>query len=118
MIIRKKEMVVEPKENILGGEGKGTFTYLCPPELLKDEMRMFNMVTLESGSSIGLHEHRDNFELYYILEGSGICNDDGTEEAVCAGDLIYTADGAKHSVTNTGTEPLKMVATVIFENKQ
>ena len=43
--------------------------------------------------------------------------DDGKEVKVYPGDLIYTADGNTHAITNTGKTPMVMLATVIYENK-
>ncbi|MDU7504884.1 MAG: cupin domain-containing protein, partial [Clostridia bacterium] len=57
----------------------------------------------------------DNFELYYILEGTATVDDNGTTVDVGPGDMIYTADGAKHSIT--ANSPMKMIATVVYENK-
>lgn len=117
MIIREKDMTREIRVKPLGGEGQGEFKDLVPPELLKGEARMFNLVTLEPGAAIGLHDHTGNFEIYYLLTGKGLCNDNGQDVEVEAGDVVYTADGAQHSLKNIGDDPLVMVASVIFENK-
>lgn len=117
MIIQDKDMQREIRTECFGGQGKVEFKFLIPPEKLKGEAKMFNILTFEPGASLGLHDHTDNFELYYILEGSAHVDDNGTPVDVGPGDLIYTADGAKHSITATGDKPMKMIATVIFENK-
>ncbi len=117
MIIRKKDMKQEARPNALGGEGAPLFHILLDPKYLKDEAKMFNIVEFKPGESLGLHRHTDNFEIYYILEGKAVVNDNGIDVEVGAGDLIYTADGAQHSIENIGDTNMKMIATVIYENK-
>lgn len=115
MIIQDKDMHKEIRTECFGGQGDVEFKFLIPPEKLKGEAKMFNLLTFAPGSSLGLHEHTDNFELYYILEGTATVDDNGTTVDVGPGDMIYTADGAKHSIT--AKSPMKMIATVVYENK-
>ncbi len=117
MIIRDIAMERVPRENHLGGTGKVEFKHLVPVELLKGEAKMFSVLTFEPGAGLGVHDHVDNFEIYYILSGKATAIDDGKEVEVFPGDVIYTADGASHSITNTGDSDMVMLATVIFENK-
>lgn len=117
MIVKNGEARKEVKSNMFEGSGEVTLELLVEPSHLKDEMKMFNRMTFPPGASLGLHSHVDNFEFYYILEGEGTAIDDGKEVKVTTGDLIYTADGATHALINTGTTPLVMIATVVYENK-
>jgi len=70
---------------------------------------------MEPGCGIGLHPHVGETEFYYILSGRGVVNDNGTEVAIEAGDCMSTGNGESHSITNTGTEPLVMVACVVLD---
>lgn len=117
MIIHPQDQRRVDMPNALNGEGTAVFQYLVEPERLKGEAKMFNIIEFEPGASLGWHGHIDNFELYYILEGEALVNDNGTEVTCHAGDLIYTADGAHHSIKNSGDTVMKMIATVIYENK-
>lgn len=117
MIVKDKNSRKETKSEMFGGNGEVQIEILLEPDKLKDEMRMFNRMTFPPGASLGLHDHVDNFEIYYILEGEGTAIDDGKEVPVQAGDVIYTADGATHALINSGNRPLVMLATIIFENK-
>ena len=59
-------------------------------ELIKGEQlgaycKMFNEVTLKPGCEIGYHEHHGESETYYILQGQGEYNDNGTYRPVKAG---------------------------------
>ena len=117
MIIKHADMQVTPETNFAGGQGVTTFTELVPLELLRDEAKLFKHVTIDVGASIGPHSHVDNYEVYYILSGQGEVDDNGTPVSVEPGDVVYTADGATHSLTNTGDVPIEMVAVIIYENK-
>ena len=117
MIVQKGCARKEVKREMFKGEGEVTLEILVEPVHLKEEMKMFNRMTFPPGASLGLHAHVDNFELYYILEGEATAIDDGREVKVYPGDLIYTADGNTHAITNTGKTPMVMLATVIYENK-
>ncbi|MDI6792720.1 MAG: cupin domain-containing protein [bacterium] len=46
------------------------------------------LVTVPPNSSIGLHKHEENEEMYFILEGRGIMTVNNEEMEVSTGDLI------------------------------
>lgn len=117
MIIKKKDIEVTTVENLAGGKGQVTLHDLVPTAFLKDEAKLFKRISVGVGASIGTHDHTGNYEVYYILSGQGIVDDNGREVAVSAGDVVYTTDGATHSLTNTGDEPCEMIAVIIYENK-
>lgn len=67
---------------------------------------------LEPGASIGLHTHKTNSEIIYILKGSGkVLYDDG-QEALCAGDCHYCPMGHSHSLVNDSSEELVFFAVI------
>lgn len=117
MIFRKKDMAVETIEGNRGGLGKGEYRSVIPPELLKDEVKFFNIISLEPGASIGVHPHEGNYEVYIVLEGQALIHDDG-ENILCeAGDANFCADGKSHGISNPGKEPLVFLACIVYENK-
>ena len=91
---------------------------LLTEEQWKNEIRLCNRLRLKPGSEIGYHTHVDDYELYYILSGTGSLNDNGEIKPVSTGDLIYTADGAGHSLLNDGEEDLELLAIVINVNSE
>lgn len=117
MIFRKDEIKTEIIENNRGGEGKGEYASLIPVELLKDEVKFFNMIRLEPGASIGVHAHEGNYEVYIILEGEALIYDDGEEILCFPGDVNLCADGKTHGIKNTGEGPLSFMACIVYENK-
>ena len=55
-----------------------------------------------------IHRHAQA-EAYYFLSGSGIAHIDGDEFSVSAGSTLFIPGGARHAVSNTGSEPLRLV---------
>ena len=52
------------------------------------KITLCNRLRLEPGSEIGEHAHVDDFELYYIISGTGVVNDTQEEKAVGPGFLF------------------------------
>ncbi|TDT71893.1 cupin domain [Hypnocyclicus thermotrophus] len=102
-------------ETIRPREGKGKikgYRYLENIEL-ENNLKGFYVNELEVGSEVGYHQHIEDEEIYYVLEGKGIINDNGEEKEISVGDLIYTKDGERHSIKNTGDTSLKFIAFII-----
>lgn len=117
MIIREKDMTRETIEGNKGGVGKGEYKAMIPHDQLRGEVKFFNLVTLEPGASIGSHPHQDDYEVYYILEGTATVVDDGTEAQLEAGDAVWTGDGKAHLIQNDTDAPLRFLACIVYENK-
>lgn len=65
--------------------------------------------TLQPGCSVAPHHHREMEEIYYILAGSGVMSVGEEQREVAAGDAIYVPRGDKHTLENTGTEPIRLI---------
>ncbi|MDR2893550.1 MAG: cupin domain-containing protein [Deltaproteobacteria bacterium] len=69
------------------------------------------------GSSVGMHKHVGDAEVYVIISGSGMysCRDaNGVSRQirVKAGDVTVCYDGEEHGLENDGTEPLMMSGVI------
>lgn len=114
MIKRMAEMKSEIREQMRGGKGSVELIHILNREEMKGKVRLFAKIVLNPGCSIGLHEHVDEEEAYYIVKGNGTVTDNGKTAEVQAGDVILTGDGASHSIENTGDEPLEFIAVVML----
>ncbi len=114
MIKRANEMVKEIKEQMRGGKGSVEILHIFKQEELRGKARLCAKITIAPGSSIGLHQHDNEEEIFYIISGNGMVNDNGNVSEVKAGDSIITGNGASHSVENTGDEPLEMMAVILL----
>jgi mannose-6-phosphate isomerase-like protein (cupin superfamily) len=101
-------------ENRFGGHGEIKVKPLLTADEFCGKGRLFAHNVIPPGSSIGFHKHAGDFETYYILKGSGVVDDNGVKTAVKAGDLLYTPAGESHSIENTGTQDLELIALILF----
>lgn len=98
-------------------EGSGQ---VLATKLLKDgefckNCRLFNIMRLKKGCSIGLHQHNNETEYYYILSGTGIVSEKDGDKLVKKGDLVITGNGESHAISNNINEDLVFVAVIITE---
>ena len=114
MVRKSTEMVRQLNENMRGGKGTVEITHIFRQDELKGKARLCAKIKINPGCSIGLHQHMEEEEIFYIIKGAGQVDDNGTKYEVCEGDSILTGGGASHSVENTGIETLEMVAVILL----
>lgn len=115
MIKKPEEMRVAVNKEMRGGKGEVTVRHLLnAPEELCGKGRLFAQTTIPPGASIGRHPHNNEFETFYVVQGSGEYYDDGATLAFSAGDVLQTREGGAHSVVNTGSEDVVLVALILF----
>ena len=61
------------------------------------------------GSQIPEHAHEVSEEGMYLISGRGRLITEEGEQDLCPGMAIYMPPGVKHSIANTGDEPMKLV---------
>ncbi|MDP9192751.1 MAG: cupin domain-containing protein [Acidobacteriota bacterium] len=66
------------------------------------------LMALQPGDEIGEEVHEDRDQFFRIEQGEGEVLIDGRTTNVKAEMAIIVPAGARHNVTNTGTEPLKL----------
>ncbi|HHW49427.1 MAG TPA: cupin domain-containing protein [Clostridiaceae bacterium] len=118
MIKRESDMLNEIREQMRGGKGHVEIKHIFAKDELKGNVRLCARITINPGNSIGVHEHVNEEEIFYIISGKGLVNDNGTKAEVNPGDAIVTGYGGYHSIESIGTEPLEMMAVIITGNKQ
>ena len=69
----------------------------------------FAEAIVEPGGTTLPHLHREAEEIYHITQGSGRMRLGDEEFAIASGDTIAIEPGTRHNVTNTGSEPLKIL---------
>lgn len=90
-----RERLVEGEENL----GKAVKTYA--------------RITVPPGSAMGYHQHVGDYEIYYILEGEGEYNDNGTPVPAHPGDVFKCNDGEYHSIKNVGDSDVVFIALIV-----
>lgn len=91
----------------------GTIKWLSEPRTTSTDRFTMGVVVLEPGKGHARHNHPGCEEILYVVSGQGRqMIDIGGErwEPIAAGDVVHIPPDIFHSTTNTGWEPLKMVA--------
>ncbi len=114
MIRRAAEMMSEIRERMRGGEGSVEIVQIVDPAGLGGKCRLLAKLKIAPGSSIGPHRHEGEDEVFYILKGTALVDDNGSQTTVGPGDAVVTGGGALHAVVNNGNEMLEMLAVIIL----
>ncbi|MDL2260615.1 cupin domain-containing protein [Deltaproteobacteria bacterium OttesenSCG-928-K17] len=118
MIFFGKDRAASVREKAQGGEGEihGLHNLKVDNRPEQTHFKMFATMRLPAGSSIGVHVHADDEEIYFINSGQGLFTDnDGSTHAVSAGDMTLTRRGERHGLANTGGEDLVFTAVIASE---
>ncbi len=114
MIKRYEELTTDIRPQLKDGIGDTTILNITDTSGLNDKGRLYSIMSLEPGSSIGKHTHINEREIYHILEGTGLIYDNGTDVIVKPGDVHITYSNEVHGISNIGSTPLKFIALIIM----
>lgn len=114
MIRKAADCKKEFRENMRGGNGTVEITNFASPEELNNKGRLFANITLKPGCSIGYHVHEKDSELFYLMKGEALYNDNGTAFPVSAGDVMLCPTGTGHSIANNGEEDVEICAVIVY----
>lgn len=115
MVRKYQDMPVQTREHMRDGDGAVKLTEILTQKELMGQGRLFSQITLEPGCSIGTHEHKDEAEIFFLLQGEAQADDNGTPVTLCPGDMLYTGPGCYHSIANRSSEPVRLVALILFD---
>ncbi len=92
-------------------DGDGTLLHadLFEPAQLASALRFVHYTVLPSGTSIGLHTHGEDNEIYIILSGNGIAEVDGERQEVSAGDVLVNPPHGTHGLFNTSLFDMRIL---------
>ncbi|MCX8083558.1 MAG: cupin domain-containing protein [Calditerrivibrio sp.] len=80
---------------------------------IKGKIKMFSVVNLQPDSSVGYHQHVNDMEIYLMLDGTGVVNDNGNIDILKPGDMLITNFGEFHSIENKSAEPITFLAIIM-----
>ena len=101
-------------EKMRGGNGTVEITSFATPEELNNKGRLFANITLNPGCGIGYHVHETDSELFYLMKGQVLYNDNGVEHVLTAGDVMVCPAGSGHAVSNNGEETAELCAVIVY----
>lgn len=113
-MIRRTYVPVQ-RENMRGGEGAVTINNWMEEDEKCPNLRVAANLVLPRGSSVGMHKHEGEAELFHVLSGKAEYSDNGKTEFAGPGDVMICYNGQEHSIKNVGEEDLVVNAIVITE---
>ncbi len=113
MIVKGNEVELFSEGVPRAGHGKILGYRFLSAEDMKNKTTGFYVNELMPGSEIGFHQHVGNEEVYFIISGKAIVNDNGIEVTVGPGDMVFTQSGESHGMKNIGEDKLKFVAFIV-----
>jgi len=113
MYKRSKEMRCCDIAGMKGGPGTVRFSHW--PGELPEHVRVVSLVTLMDGDGIGYHVHEKETEIYYMIEGELVFNDNGNAVIAKSGDAMFTGSGEGHMVLNRSGKRASFLAVIVME---
>ena len=112
----KNYMKMKPELSVChDGDGLIKIVSIFEKQDLSTPLQFMHFTILPPKTSIGLHEHGDDEEIYVVLEGTGLMEIDGQKIQVSPGDAILNKPFCSHALYNTsGANELKIL---VFEVK-
>lgn len=115
MIQKSYQMEKEVREKMRGGKGEVEITHVLKQNQITGRCRLVGKISLKPGCSIGLHPHDNEEEIFYIMKGKALVEDNGIKSELEAGDVILTGGGSAHSVENiSSNEMLEIFAFILL----
>ena len=105
-------MKTERIEKMCGGEGHVIIKHVLGEKELNGKCGLYAEVTIEPGCTLGYHEHHGETEVYHILSGEGLYQDNDKTYPVEAGMTTFCEDGNGHAISCKGEEPLVFLAMI------
>ena len=108
---------MEYREHMRDGDGTVELkSLIAGPEELNGKGRLFSVIKLNPGCSIGYHIHDKDAELFYIVKGTAEYNDNGEIVTVSAGDVTICPTGTGHGIANRTEEPVELGTGEMLED--
>lgn len=113
MILRNIFSTAQRAERAHGGQG---ILHVSRPLNQTDFMGPWHFVDyaiLPPNTSIGIHQHGDNEELYFIVDGEGTMIVNSEKRRVSKGDLILNPPGSSHGLINDSGATLSILVVEV-----
>ncbi len=106
--------------NSHGGEGPYDLFEIWKKSDFKSNIDFFDRVVIPPKSSIGVHKHANNEEMYIVLDGQATMNIDGKTAEIKKGDMILNSAFGEHGLVNTSDKSIDLLIIQISckQNKQ
>jgi mannose-6-phosphate isomerase-like protein (cupin superfamily) len=118
MFKRSRELKKDAHKDFRGGKGELVFYHYMDEQSSNGVGRLFSKSVLAPGSSVGVHKHVGDHEVYFILSGKDRVNDNGVPVELGPGDMHHCPDGEEHGIENIGEDDLVFVANILYTEQK
>ncbi len=113
MINKAGNFVKTEKRPLRNGPGEIILNHHFVEKDMFGKCRLCAELVIEPGCGIGRHDHTEDMEIFYVIEGELISvNDNGSEEPFRKGDCMLTGGGATHCLRNDTDKRAVMLAFI------
>lgn len=91
-----------------GGVGTLEFRRLMVAEEFSSAIEFVDYTLIPPGSTIGLHQHSGNEELYLIVSGVAVVTVEQEKRQLTRGSIGIVRSGQSHELKNDGESPVAM----------
>jgi oxalate decarboxylase/phosphoglucose isomerase-like protein (cupin superfamily) len=88
----------------------GVLKWLSTPDVTGGERFSAGVVKLDPGKGHERHTHPESDEILYVIRGEGEQEIADETRSIEAGEMVFVPEGVEHGTTNTGWEPLLLLA--------
>jgi mannose-6-phosphate isomerase-like protein (cupin superfamily) len=113
MIKRVNNINAEEIANPKNGRGFAVKLAYNEAAELKGNITMVAVMDLQPDSEVGQHIHDNDSEIYLMLDGVAVVNDNGTEDLLNPGDMLITRKGEFHSIENKSATNITFLAIIV-----
>ena len=92
-----------------GGRGPISYRRLMTEGEFETKIDFVDFTVIPPGSTIGLHEHQGNEEIYFIAAGRPLVRVDGQEARLSRGCLAVVRNGGRHELINDTPEDVEIL---------
>ena len=79
---------------------------LAAPDSLKTRHLDYRISMYQPMAYVERHSHKEQEQVYHVLEGEGLMEIAGKNHVVRKHDVIFLPPGVEHAISNTGTSDL------------
>ena len=101
-------------QGVHGGHGELLWKCFVRLHMTHAPIAGFEYVQVPAGTAIGRHRHSRTEEIYFVLSGRGLMDQDGIRTEIGPGDLIMSRRDVTHAMDVVGDKAVELLVIEIY----
>jgi len=101
-------------QGVHGGSGGLDWKCFVRSHMTHAPVAGFEYVRVPVGTAIGRHKHSRTEEIYFVVAGRGVMDQDGVRSEIGPGDLIMTRRNVTHAMDVAGDEDVELLVIEVY----